>query len=580
MKKTVNRRTFISYLAATMVTPYVVTYSIGRANAGLIAPDAPLNYDSARVFSLSISSGDPTPSGVILWTRIDPSAYVPTENLVVQVAADANFTQLVFESFVPAEEISEATDYTVKLDLDTHLESYTRYYYRFIYTNTVSRTGRCRTAPPYGVEPTSLKLGMVTCQDYTNGYYGALNYLADDDTIDYVLHLGDFIYESAGDPRFQSLPFEDRLIVLPSDEIVAMDLADYRHLYRTYRSDAFLQKALENHTFIMTRDDHETSNDAYWDYTRDTLGAPDHPYTTREDFGNDPIRLMQLMLDSQQAWAEYVPVRLQINPGATHPHQFLKHYRRVQLGTLVDLFMLDTRSYRSAHACGEDDFFERYFPIGCNEWKSEDQTMMGGEQRDWLFNGLADSSARWKVLGNQTYMGSLGLTFGNYKIPFNVDAWDGFDYERIQMAELVRDQKIENFVVLTGDLHTFMASHVKLDYLNKSIFNYDNFLGVEFMTPSVTSAGLFDMLSIDTPTGAAQWIAQGLTNTAVRLTNPHVRYFNTVQNGYSTVEFKQDYCDWRAYAIDKGINSATPGIKEIRHYRKYTTNPWLVTATD
>lgn len=577
--KNINRRSFISYLAAAMVTPYVVTYSSGRANASLVPPGAPLLLDSERVFPQSIASGDPTPSGVILWTRIAPSAYIATENLIVQVASDAQFTQLVFESFVPAAEISEASDYTVKLDLDTHLQAYKRYYYRFIYANTVSRTGRCRTAPPYGADVNGLKLALLTCQDYTNGYYGALDYVAKDDTIDYVLHLGDFIYESAGDPRFQSLPFADRMIQLPSDGIVAMDLTDYRHLYRTYRSDPNLQRALESHTFIMTRDDHETANDAYWDYQRDTLGAPDHPYTVDAQYGNDPLKLSQLMLDSQQAWAEYVPIRVQVNEGATHPHQFLKHYRRVQLGNLIDLFMLDTRTYRSAHACGEKDFFGRYFPLGCSAWKDDDQTLMGGEQRDWLFNGLSQSKARWKVLGNQTYMGSLGLQVGKNKIPFNVDAWDGFDYERIEMAKQVREHRVENFVVLTGDLHTFMASHVKVDYLNRSIFNYDNFIGVEFMTPSVTSAGLFDMLKLQTPKGAVQWLAQGLTNAAVRLTNPHVRYFNTVQNGYSTIEFRDDYCEWKAWAIDKNINSNTQKATLLRQYRKYTSNPWLAGPT-
>lgn len=577
--KNINRRSFISYLAAAMVTPYVVTYSSGRANASLVPPGAPLLLDSERVFPQSIASGDPTPSGVILWTRIAPSAYIATENLIVQVASDAQFTQLVFESFVPAAEISEASDYTVKLDLDTHLQAYKRYYYRFIYANTVSRTGRCRTAPPYGADVNGLKLALLTCQDYTNGYYGALDYVAKDDTIDYVLHLGDFIYESAGDPRFQSLPFADRMIQLPSDGIVAMDLTDYRHLYRTYRSDPNLQRALESHTFIMTRDDHETANDAYWDYQRDTLGAPDHPYTVDAQYGNDPLKLSQLMLDSQQAWAEYVPIRVQVNEGATHPHQFLKHYRRVQLGNLIDLFMLDTRTYRSAHACGEKDFFGRYFPLGCSAWKDDDQTLMGGEQRDWLFNGLSQSKARWKVLGNQTYMGSLGLQVGKNKIPFNVDAWDGFDYERIEMAKQVREHRVENFVVLTGDLHTFMASHVKVDYLNRSIFNYDNFIGVEFMTPSVTSAGLFDMLKLQTPKGAVQWLAQGLTNAAVRLTNPHVRYFNTVQNGYSTIEFRDNYCEWKAWAIDKNINSNTQKATLLRQYRKYTSNPWLTGPT-
>ena len=81
----------------------------------------------------------------------------------------------------------------------------------------------------------SIKLGLLTCQDFTNGYYGALAHVAKDDSLDFVLHLGDFIYESAGDPRFQSLPFADRSVVLPSGGIVALDLADYRAIYRRYR---------------------------------------------------------------------------------------------------------------------------------------------------------------------------------------------------------------------------------------------------------------------------------------------------------------------------------------------------------
>ena len=67
----------------------------------------------------------------------------------------------------------------------------------------ISRTGRCRTLPAAGAQRKRLKLGLLTCQDYTNGYYGALAQVARDDSIDYVLHLGDFVYESVGDTSFQ-----------------------------------------------------------------------------------------------------------------------------------------------------------------------------------------------------------------------------------------------------------------------------------------------------------------------------------------------------------------------------------------
>jgi len=274
---TIDRRKFLTYVAAGLATPYVVTFTAGSAKASVIRAGAPLNTDSGRVFSLSVASGDPSPTGVVLWTRIDPGAYRSGTPLFVQVAKDPDFMELAFESVVESQNISADRDYTVSLDTDGYLQPSIRYYYRFVYDGTVSLTGRCRTTPPYGADVGNLKLGLVTCQDYTNGYYGAYAHIAADDSLDFVLHLGDFIYETAGDPRFQSLPFDDRRIILPSNGIVSLGLEDYRHLYRTYRSDPFLQRALEQHTFIFTRDDHETANDCYWDYERDTLGAPDHP---------------------------------------------------------------------------------------------------------------------------------------------------------------------------------------------------------------------------------------------------------------------------------------------------------------
>lgn len=572
-----DRRKFLSFVAAGIATPYIVTFTSGSAKAGLIRADAPLNQDSARVFSLSVASGDPSPTGVVLWTRIDPSAFRPGQALFVQVAHDPKFLQLAFESVVESHNIKPERDFTVSVDCDGYLEPSKRYYYRFIYDNTVSRTGRCRTTPPYGAEVKHLKLGLLTCQDYTNGYYGALAHVVRDESLDFVVHLGDFIYETAGDPRFQSLPFEDRRIILPSDGIVALDLEDYRHLYRTYRSDPFLQRAMEQHTWIITRDDHETANDAYWDYERDTLGAPDHPYTVDPAWGNDPQLLNQLMLDSQRAWLEYVPARVHVNPDSTHPHHYLRYYRRFQFGNLVDLFMLDGRTYRTPHPCGEGDFFQRYIPYGCFNWSSDQQTLLGADQRDWLLNGLIGSRARWKLLGNQTYMGTLSVQLMNGRLPINVDAWDGFDYERNLINNEIAYNRVENFVVATGDLHTYIASHIRQDYNRRSIFDFENYLGVEFMTPSITSAGLFDMIGMQIPSGERQLLAQAVTNTAVRLTNPHIRYFNTTQNGWSTLEFNDKQCDWRAYVVDKNVNSDGVPNKLIRHYRKYTSFPWLVT---
>ncbi|XOZ34701.1 alkaline phosphatase D family protein [Halomonadaceae bacterium KBTZ08] len=586
-----DRRQFLVGLAATTLTPYLLT---GSRNAQASATQwqgasyvesrldtSNLSVDQGRVFELSVASGDPVPTGVILWTRVRPDLVVAEQSLFFQVALDGEFQQLVSEGEVLPEDLNERSDYTVKVDLEGQLSPGQRYYYRFIYGNTASRTGRCRTAPAEHASPDRLKFAVLTCQDYTNGYYGALDHVADDDSIDFVLHLGDFIYESVGDPRFQDLPFEDRLIILPSGNTVAFDLADYRHLYRIYRSDRSLQRAMEQHTWIITTDDHETCNDAYWDYEQDTLGCPDHPFMTDASYANNLDLRRQLKLDSQRAWAEYVPARIQFNESATHPFEFSRIYRDFRFGDLVNLYMLDTRTYRTPHPCGEDDVLERYVPIGCDNFGNPNQSMLGDAQREWLLNRTHLSTTRWNVLGNQTFMGRLGLDLGeDVKLPFNVDAWDGYTAERQLLLNEFQSNGVDNLVVLTGDLHSYIAAQVKKDYSDLAFWNFDNHRGAEFMTPSLTSAGLADQLPEQTPDNKVNnALVDALSSSAVRVTNPHIRFFNSRLHGYSTVEFRDSYCEWVAYAVSKDTPDQLPAREAIARFRKYEALPFLVRKT-
>jgi alkaline phosphatase D len=563
----INRRSMLGQLgklaAYGLAVPYTIRYAAGAqaqsASTGSFA------VDDGSVFDLSVASGDPSPTGVILWTHIRPERVVAGQPLRFQVASDAAFASLVLEGEVPASAAPSAlADYTVKIDLEGKLRPGVRYSYRFLYGAVASRTGRCRTLPAAGAR--SLKLALVTCQDYTNGYYGAFDSLASDESVDFVVHLGDFIYESAADPRFQSLPFADRQIVLPSGQAVAVDLADYRSIYRTYRSDRFLQRALEQHTWIISADDHETANDCYWDYELDTLGAPDHPFV------DDPAALRGLKLASQRAWAEYVPARVQLHEGASHPHDFLSTYRDFVFGDLARISMLDTRTYRTGHPCGEGDVFERYLPLGCNQYKSPEQFMLGDEQESWLLDRLSRRDTLWNVVGNQTFFARLSIAG---KLPINVDAWDGYDAARKRLGQGIRERGVKNLVFVTGDLHSYVASQLKLNYDNVNPFDGGNQLGVEFMTPSVTSSALFDQLLKDLK-GSDGSLTGGLTSAAVFVNNPHIRFFDSARHGYSTLTFTRDYCEWVAYAIDKNVNSATNSRSAIARFRKYTSLSQLV----
>ena len=585
-----SRRKFLGYMAVGLSTPYLLsacggdskdrsTESIDHQVLGdsTLFDTQALTFNSQDVFDFSIASGDPTPSGVMLWTHIAAGAYLAEKSLYFQVSTDNSFANgsLVYEGVVEPVQISSLNDYTAHIDLDNQLQPATRYFYRFVYDNTASRIGRCRTAPAEDADLSSIKFALLTCQDYTNGYYGALRHVAEDASIDFVVHLGDFIYETVVDPINNSLPAEGRTITLPSGGVVSLGLEDYREIYRSVRGDKFMQLAMENHTWIITTDDHETANDCYWDYERDTLGAPDHPFTVDPQYGNDAGLLMQLKLDAQRAWAEYVPSRVTYDLNATHPHQAQQVYRKLKFGNLLELFMTDTRTYRSAHPCGEQDRYSTY----CEEVNSESQSMYGLDQREWLLEGFSSSTRQWKLLGNQTFMGQLGFyTNQSVQLPISVDAWDGYTYERKLLAQYLLDHNVENFVVVTGDLHSVIASHVRLDYNNSGkIFDFES-PGVEFMTPSLTSENLGEVLLGDERDALVDDVVDAISNGSVRVTNPHVRYFNSLAYGYSTIEFNNEYCEWRAYSIDKNDNSDSVGREQLVAYRKYPELPELVLA--
>ena len=194
--------------------------------------------DPGAVFSWGVASGDPAPDGVILWTRVPASPTGPV-GVRWRVAADPALRDVVVTGVASA---AAAADWTVKVRIrDPALRPYTTYWYAFDALGATSRTGRFRTLPDPAASVEHLRLGYVSCQDFTSGRFHALRLLADTD-VDYVLHLGDYIYESVSDPQFQRRGPSDRRLHLPGGGSRAETLGDYRWLYRTYRRDPDLYK--------------------------------------------------------------------------------------------------------------------------------------------------------------------------------------------------------------------------------------------------------------------------------------------------------------------------------------------------
>lgn len=315
--------------------------------------------DGAAYFPQSVLSGDPRPASVIVWTRLeDPELGDADAEVEISVASDPDFTTTIAvdASVVPA---AAMYDRCVKVKL-RGLSPSTTYYYRFIHTRAdgryVSATGRTRTAPAEGSDE-KVRFAYASCQDFNGRYYNAYAHMATLD-IDFIVHLGDYVYETTGDPKFQSttgrsVVFTDKAGAIVFNEgqdteyFAAKSLSNYRELYRTYRSDPALRKVHELFPMVCVWDDHEFSDDCHQDVAAYFAGTVDE---------KDPGRRRA----ANQAWFEYMPIDFRdedfkYQPGAAVPGD-IEIFRDFTFGKHLRLVMTDLRSHRTDHLIPEDGF--------------------------------------------------------------------------------------------------------------------------------------------------------------------------------------------------------------------------------
>lgn len=567
--------------------------SAGAAAATLLStgavaePESPTETDAeptpsavgtGGAFPQSVASGDPTPSGAIVWTRLDPElAAFTDDDLFLQVTpAPDRTTPNDAADFAGATTYTvpapvAAHDYTVSADLDGELDADRFYFYRFVYGDrAASPVGRLRTLPAPDASPDRLSLAVSSCNRYEHGYYGGFARIAEED-VDYHVSLGDFIYEYAGEG---SQPGRD--IQLPSGKSVAHTLADFRELHRTYRRDDLLQAAMERHTLIHTWDDHEVVNNRWWN---DEADAPD---TRSHPFGGDIERMRELYASGIAGMLEYLPLRVDYDdPGEDHgpdntAQDYFRLYRSFKFGDLTELFMTDERLYRSRPPEGPDGERRDIAVPPSRDQDALDRTMLGTEQYRWFLDGgsnpdglpdtdgVTGTDAQWKLHGNEVLCAALRTAGGGpASVYLNYDAWDGYEAERdLLMGRLARDE-VENYVTLTGDMHSYVAGYLKQDYEDPEQSEYvdGERVGVEFMTPGITSDNL----------GAAGGLPADETEDAidesVQLQNPHIEWFNSSRWGYTVVDMTRDGLTYTAYEVDRADDSPDADKRLLRAYR-------------
>src|SRR5687767_11388161 len=196
---------------------------------------------SGSPFSLGVASGYPTPSGVVLWTRIGSPDVVEW-----QVAADEAMRSIVRSGQVAAE---AAWGHSVHVEVQG-LQPERWYWYRFRTREGESAIGRTRTTPAPGATPARMRFAFGSCQQYEQGWFSAYRHIVAD-TPDLVAFLGDYIYESTWGGEH----------VRKHDAGEPWTLEDYRARFALYKSDPDLQAAHAACPWIVTWDDHEVEND-------------------------------------------------------------------------------------------------------------------------------------------------------------------------------------------------------------------------------------------------------------------------------------------------------------------------------
>ncbi|HET8580298.1 MAG TPA: alkaline phosphatase D family protein [Nitrospiraceae bacterium] len=377
-------------LATTLVT-CTPAYQSG------LPPDSP--FAEHHALAHGVATGDVTSNSALVWFRTAGPAkvlvqWLPQDGSALPTSSEPVLTDQKhdFTGTIQLKGLAPATPYRYKVSAQA-LERVDR----------TDLSGWFRTAAAETVsEPITFVWsgdvgGQGRCRDSSDGYPIFDRVLAVKPA--FALLLGDTIY---GDEVCPSPPNA------PGSDFAATTLDQFRAKHRYQREAPALQRFLASVPVYAIWDDHEVRNNFSGPY--------------------DP-----LMPIGRQAFIEYWPIR-------TPPDDPYRLYRQIRRGADLELFILDTRQYRSRNA----------------EPDGPGKTMLGSAQRDWLLAGLSRSTATWKLISTSVPLSNP--KGGTMLVPGN-DSWamaadgTGFQTELRAILQTILDRKVRNVVWLAADVH-------------------------------------------------------------------------------------------------------------------------------
>jgi alkaline phosphatase D len=383
------------------------------------SPFAETDTASTNLLPQGIAVGDVTSQSALLWLRTDGPITVQVEWAPVAIWDRVSKMGTAVAPVVrtPLYTTSQDTDFTLTIPLEG-LAPATRYRW-YVFAGTKGREGT-------STEARSVARGEFTTLHDAKSHApvtfawsgdlggqgrcrrGAAGYPIFDvmraQQLSFFLFLGDTVY---ADGLCPSPPNE------PGADFRAATLDEYRARHRDQRAAEALRRFLETTPVYAIWDDHEVRNDF------------SGPFDDRMPIGRQALR-------------EYWPIR-----GAADDPDRL--YRTVRAGTDLEMFILDTRQYRSRNI----------------DQDGPAKTMLGEKQLQWLLSGLTESSATWKVIVTTVPLSiSKG---GSASVPGN-DGWaggpgiPGFERERQVIVDHILGRRVKNVVFLAGDVHHVQAN--------------------------------------------------------------------------------------------------------------------------
>ena len=467
---------------------------LGLGSTRLSAAFASSIESSSNPFSLGIASGDVTDSSVILWTRLAPQPLQADGGMDAvavpvtwELSLDAGMAHVVqCGQALASPELAHAIHVDVQ-----GLQAGKEYWYQFSVADHRSQIGRTKTLANAGSRTTSLRFVTTSCQNYTHGYFTAYKHMLADKP-DFVIHLGDYIYDTSFGETFRRHETEQ----------APLTLSEFRRRHALYKTDRHLQHAHAGLPFFTMIDNHDAIEDKDADISLQRAAA-------------------------YQAWYEHMPVRGYGGAGTNH----FDLHRKIVIDDLVQISLLDARQFRDKKDLCRDSI-EPNFGFGgyrerCAELLGEDRSMLGAAQERWLQHGLLQCRAAWNVIASPGPF----LPFRFYrdgKEFVYIGAWDAYPANRNRLAAGIK-AAAGHPLILSGDVHSFWAIDGAL-----SAKPAERIPIVEFINSSI---------SANWPLPLARPIRDNLAR------NPQVKFYEPDRRGYLLHEVNKTIWKTRMRAV-------------------------------